>query len=98
VIDHQCHNDQGILRDEIDLALSADKKLRFGIRLVHHKFASSECSGIELCRMSPNEFPDTATEYDILHLLSRKGGDHIYELHFKDITVTYMIRNQSSSV
>jgi hypothetical protein len=65
VIDHQYHNDQGILRGEIDLALSADKKLRFGIRLVHYKFASSECLGVELCRMSPNEFPDTATEYDI---------------------------------
>jgi hypothetical protein len=98
VIDHQCHNDQGILRGEIDLALSADKKLRFGIRLVHYKFASSECLGVELCRMSPNGFPDTATEYDILHLLSRKSGDHIYELHFKDMTVTYMIQNQSSSV
>jgi hypothetical protein len=97
VIDHRCHNDQGILRGEIDLALSANKKLKFGIRLAHHKFASSECSGIEFCRMSPNEFQDTELEHDILHSLSRKGGDQIYELHFKDITVTYMIRNQSSS-
>jgi hypothetical protein len=48
--------------------------------------------------MSSNEFQDTALEHDILHLLSRKSGDHIYELHFKDITVTYMIQNQSSSV